>query len=63
MNITMKTAEIMMDIITYTLQNTICHDETFEKISDKERAKWLDNTTKKLFMYYCDDRNINKIEE
>ena len=58
-----EAAEKMMDAIAYTLCRTVCHGEEFSKISDKEIADYVNNTTRRIFMDFCDENGIDKVEE
>lgn len=62
MKITMKTAKKMMDAIAYTLCKTICQEEEFQILSDEELTNFVNDTTRKIFVNYCEEEGIEEVE-
>lgn len=63
MKIKNETAMKMMDIVAYTLCRTVCQDEAFQIMSDEELTEYVNNTTRKIFVAFCDDVGIDEVEE
>lgn len=63
MTIKNETAMRMMDIVAYTLCHTVCQDEAFQTMSDEELTEYVNNTTREIFVAFCDDVGINEVEE
>lgn len=63
MKIKNETAMRMMDIVAYTLCRTVCQGEAFQTMSNEELAEYVNNTTREIFVAFCDEVGIEEVEE
>lgn len=62
MKLKLSVAKMMMDAMAYTLCRTVCHAEEFDILTDEEKTDYVNNTARTLFVDYCDELNIEEVE-
>lgn len=63
MKIKLDTAMRMMDIVAYTLCRTVCQGEDFQDMSNEEVTEYVNNTSREIFVAFCDETGIDEVEE
>ena len=58
-----ETASRMMDAIAFTLCQTVCQEEAFKKLTEEQITDYVNNTTRKIFVCFCEEEGIERVEE